>query len=101
MAKQVKSVRMDEELVNVFSEYANLVNEMFGYSVSLSALVNESLAECLMNSAQTWIATMKSKTVVDPQPNGKMKQYEFTDEQIKRMEAIHNNAASIYAVLQK
>ncbi len=96
MAKQIRSVRVDEEITDVFTEYSALLQEMFGYTVSFSALVNEALAEYLMHSAERWVSAMESRSVVDPQPNGKMKRYDFTEEQIAKMEDIRNSIADVY-----
>lgn len=101
MAKQVKSVRMNEKLIEVFNDYSALLQEMFGSTVSLSTLVNASLAEFLANSADSWISAMQSRSVVDFQPNGLMKHYEFTDEQVKRMATIRDHAAGLSVALQE
>lgn len=101
MAKQVRSVRLDEDLMDIFSDYSGLLQEMFGYSVTLSAFANAAIAEYLMNTASQWVDVMQSKSVVDIQPNGKMKHYEFSDEQIKKMKIVCNNATGIYASLNE
>ena len=99
MAKQVRSIRLDEDLMDAFSDYSALLQEMFGYSTSLGAIANEAIAKYLMDSADNWATMMKSKSVVDIQPNGKMKHYDFSDKQIKKMEAICNSATGIWASL--
>jgi len=101
MAKQVKSIRLAESLTDVFSDYSSLLQEMFGYSTSLSSIANEAIAEYLMDSASKWVNAMKSKSVVDIQPNGKMKHYDFSDEQIEKMELVCNNATGIWASLNE
>ncbi len=100
MAKQVKSVRMDEDLLNVFDSYSNLLQEMFGYSLSLSSIVNEALADFLASSACRWTEIMESQTVVETFPDGKVRKYEFSEEQIKKMREIENFAGSISASYQ-
>jgi len=101
MAKQVKSMRIDEELLSTFSEYSELLKEMFGYSLSLSTVVNEALAQFLTESTENWVNSMKSKSVIDHLPNGKIKHYEFTEEQIKKMEQICNDAGAMYYSYQQ
>ena len=97
MVKQVKSVRIGEDILNVFSSYSDLLQEIFGYSLSLSNVINEALADYLANSADTWAQLMKTKSVVETLPNGKVKQYNFTEEQIKKMNDIAYLAESIAA----
>lgn len=101
MAKQVRSIRLDEGLLSTFVDYSNLLQEMFGYSLSLSTIVNEALAEFMQHSAEQWVSTMESGSIVDPLPNGKMKRYEFNDNQIERMKTIVNDAAAVYHILQE
>ena len=101
MAKQVKSVRMSEDVLDAFASYSDLLQEMFGYSLSLSNVVNEALADFISNSASSWIALMAHSTsVVETLPNGKVKKYEFTEEQIEKMQNIENLAACISASFQ-
>lgn len=96
MAKEVKSIRIDEELTDLFKDYSNLLNEMFGYSLAFSNVVSESLSEFLMDSSEKWLSAMRSQSVVDRLPNGKLKRYRFTDKQIERMADIWKRAAVIW-----
>ena len=97
MAKQLKSVRISEDLLKAFSSYSDLLQEIFGYSLSLGNVINEALADYLANSAGHWAAVMESRSVIETLPNGKVKQYNFTEEQIKKMSEIQNWAESISA----
>ena len=101
MAKQARSIRIDEDLLEVFAEYSKLLKETFGYSLSLSTVVNEAMAGFIMDSAEKWVTAMVKKSVVEPLPNGKMKRYEFDDEQIERMNKIANDAGIVYHSMQE
>jgi len=101
MAKQIKSVRFDEEVINVFLEYSVLLNEMFGYTLSFGAVANEAVAEFLMNASSNWCSAMESKSVIDRLPNGKIKKYEFSEEQIEKMENIHKKAMIVWTTMQE
>ena len=100
MAKQVKSVRMSEDVLEAFTSYSDLLQEVFGYSLSLSNVVNEALADFLANSAGFWASAMESKAIVETLPNGKAKKYDFTEEQIKKMRDIEYLATCISASFQ-
>ena len=101
MAKLVKSIRFDEELVKLFSDYASLLGEIFGYSLSFSALVNEAFAEYMKNSTENWVQAMAARAIVDRLPNGRLKRYDFSEDQIKQMESLKNDALSIWASTQQ
>ncbi|MCR5353942.1 MAG: hypothetical protein K6D98_06535, partial [Clostridiales bacterium] len=81
----------------VFDSYSALLQDIFGYSLSLSNVLNEALAEFLADSAGNWASTMESKSVVETLPNGKVKKYEFTEEQIEKMLYIAKKAEGISA----
>lgn len=97
MAKQIKSIRFDEDLVEVFEDYSNLLNELFGTTLSFASFVNEAAAEFLVHSLERWSTAMESNSVVDRQANGKLKKYEFTDDQIAKMKDLLNDAYAVYA----
>lgn len=101
MAKQVKSVRFDEELLELFSEYSALLNEMFGYTLSFSAIANEAFAEFIKESTDHWYDIMQSQSVVKSLPNGKVKKYEFTETQITKMNELRNEALALWASAQQ
>ncbi len=101
MAKQVRSIRLDDCLLSTFTDYSNLLHEMFGYTLSLSTIVNEAMAEFMLHSAEHWVSAMESGSIVDPLPNGKMKRYEFNDDQIERMKKIVNDAGAVFYSMQE
>ena len=41
MAKQIKSVRFDEDLVEVVEDDSRFLNELFGHTLSFAPFVNE------------------------------------------------------------
>ena len=101
MAKKVKSVRFDGELLELFSEYSSLLHEMFVYTLSFSAIANEAFAEFMKESTDHWYHIMQSQSVVERLPNGKVKKYEFTEAQITKMETLSNEAFFLLASVQE
>ena len=101
MTKQVKSVRFDGELLELFSEYSALLHEMFGYTLSFSAIANEAFAGFIMESTDRWYGIMQSQPVVERLPNGKVKKYEFTEAQLSKMDELRNEALALWAVTQQ
>ncbi len=97
MAKQIKSIRFDEYLVEVFEDYSSLLAELFGNKLSFASFVNEATAAFLVQSLKHWTSAMETNSVVDRQANGKLKRYEFTEEQISKMKDLLNEAYSVYA----
>ncbi len=95
MSKQVKSIRLNDELICAFTDYSNLLREMFGYTLSFGGVVSEALAEYLEKFSERWVGIMESQSVVDPLPNGRFKRYDFSEEQISRMDAIHKRALAM------
>lgn len=97
MAKQVKSIRVDDSIMEVFTNYAELTNELFGNGKpSFGAFANEAIAKELMNVTSMWVSTMESQAVVERLPNGKLKRFSFSDEQIERMKVLEEEAAAAY-----
>jgi len=101
MAKQIKSVRFEEGLLELYTDYSNLLNEMFGYSLSFGAIVNEAFAEFLMNSSGHWCNVLENKSVVKTFPNGRVEIYEFTEEQIAKMQEIQRETTAIWGSMQQ
>ena len=97
MAKQVKSIRVDDSIMNVFTKYAELTNELFGNGKpSFGSFVNEALAKELMNITSMWVNTMENQAVVERLPNGKLKRYSFSSEQVEKMRALEEHATAAY-----
>lgn len=101
MAKQVKSVRFDGELLELFFEYSSLLHEMFGYTLSFSAIANEAFAEYIKESTDQWYHAMQSRSVVESLPNGKVRKYEFTEAQITQMDELRNEALALWVSAQE
>ena len=100
MAKQVKSFRIDSELIDAFSEYSKFQRETFGASVSFSAFANEAIADHLMQSCQWLHSGIKGQSFVEQKANGQLKRYIFSDDQLRRAEELLENATAVWALTQ-
>ena len=92
MAKQMKSVRLDEDLVSLFDEYSACLTSMFGEPLSFSGVLSDALKIYLEQCTSNWVDCMRSGSIIERKRNGKIKEYKFTVEQISRMEKLHQEA---------
>ncbi len=95
MSKQVKSVRFDENLLKLFDDYSEFLKMTFGKRISFSSFVNEALAEYLCSSISFYLNAMHDESIVRQLPNGRLKRYEFTEEQLAKIDELDNEAGAV------
>ncbi len=96
MAKQIKSVRFNDDVIEVFDKYSSLSTELFGTKESFGAFVNEAVAKLLYERTDAWVSSMESSSVVEVQPNGRIKKLAFSDTQIQSAKELFDSAFSAY-----
>ncbi len=96
MPKQLKSIRFNDEIIEVFEQYSALGTELFGTKESFGAFVNEAVAKLLYERTEAWASSLGSGSVVEVQPNGRIKKLEFTDAQIRSAKELLDSAYSVY-----
>ena len=96
MSKQIKSVRFNDDILQVFEEYSSLSKELFGTKISFGSFVNEAVAKLLYEISDGWASAMENDSLVEVQPNGKIKKLVFTEDQIKAAKNHLDSAFSAY-----
>ncbi len=96
MSKQIKSVRFNDEIVDLFERYSALTTELFGTKESFGAFVNEAVAKLLYDRTEAWASSMGTDSFVEVKPNGRIKKLEFTDTQIQAAKKLSDSAFSVY-----
>ncbi len=96
MAKQIKSIRFDEDILSVFEKYSALFVELFGRQVSFPAFVNEAVAKELYRSTNDLANWIADGSVVEVLPNNKIKKIEFSEVQVERIKELAQEALSVY-----
>lgn len=97
MSKQIKSVRFNDDIIEVFEQYSALSTELFGTKESFGAFVNEAVAKLLYERTEAWASSMESSSIVEVQPNGRIKKLEFSESQIQSAKELFDSALSAYA----
>ncbi|MCR5689422.1 MAG: hypothetical protein K6G71_04155 [Clostridiales bacterium] len=75
MAKQVKTFRIDDNILKAFDEYSSFLSETFNIHPTLSSVVNEALAEYLNNSIRIYYDICQRGHFVSEGKNGFIKHY--------------------------
>lgn len=97
MSKQIKSVRFNDDVVEVFEQYSALGAELFGTKESFGAFVNEAVAKLLYERTEAWVGSMGTDSFVEVKPNGRIKKLQFSDSQIQSAKELFDSALSAYA----
>ncbi len=96
MAKQVRSVRFDKELIDLYNSYAAYEKEVFGTERSLSSYANEALAFYFEDHISFMYNAISSNSIVERTPDGRLFKRTFTEDQVRRLEEIMNEACATY-----
>ena len=101
MAKLVKSVRFDEELLHIFSDYSAFQEKTFGTELSFSRYVNDSVATELEKDSSQWEALMQSRSIIERTSNGSPFIRNFTAEQTETIKKINQQVSSYVQRIQE
>lgn len=101
MSKQLKSIRFDDDLLDLFTEFSALMTELFGDSLSFSGIVNEAVAAYLDDVISRYAQLMEAGAIVEHLPNGKIREYAFGEGQIAHMKKLSQDASALSIMYQE
>lgn len=101
MAKQVKSVRFEPQLLNLFYDYSNLLKEMHGMTLPFGLIVNTALAKYIAELVDnTFRAMGKEKIFWERLPSGMWKEHKVTEDQFSKLQEFQNLAEGLAGFLE-
>lgn len=92
MARNVKSLRLDQWVIDLTEDYLKQTNAMFGDKISFANLVETALLDFIATNATKTADRIRCGSLVQRLPNGKFRAYEFPEETVNQLEQIGNNA---------
>ena len=95
MDKTSKSVRLDNEILELIDRYCSFLKDVFGSSVSFSNIVTSGLLQYMESETGKYEDIMEKGSIVATLPNGKLKKLDFSDEEIKRISDLHDEAREL------
>lgn len=87
MAKQVKTFRIEDDILEAFDEYIKFISETFNINPTLSSIANEALAKYLSESIEGYYDICKSGHYGTVGKNGYI-EHHLTPAQIKEGERL-------------
>ncbi|MBR3594269.1 MAG: hypothetical protein IKL44_06325 [Clostridia bacterium] len=95
MPKILKSVRIDENVLDVTQQYLDFLKDTMGISLNFSEIANEAMALYLWEKTSKYNEIMHERKIAITKPNGNLKFIEFTAEQLKAIENLNKTAEGL------
>ena len=95
MAKQIKSIRFDTDILDIFNEYASWQQKVFEDEISFSAFLNQAVINALENACSRWSALVQANSVIERTTNGNPRIHKFSKAQIDEIALLANKCKQL------
>lgn len=95
MASTLKSVRIDNNVLDLLEKYRALKEEMFGVKLSIADVVNVSIPEYIAEETLVGRFIEPDTPIVSVGEHGRMQQISFSEEICNKLKAINDTAVDM------